>query len=134
MEKTKFLKFLGERIKQLREEKGYQQKDVAEKLGITKQALSNYENGTREPNLLTVIEIADLFDVSVEYLLGLTTERKRSNKLVFDKNLNRRLSVEIMELIRICKELSPEAIELLRKIAMELKEFMEHSNRKGKEC
>ncbi|WAM36616.1 helix-turn-helix transcriptional regulator [Caldicellulosiruptor acetigenus] len=131
MERTKFLRLLGERIKQLREEKGYQQKDVAEKLGISKQAFSNYENGTREPNLLTVIEIADLFDVSVEYLLGLTTERKRSKELIFDENLDRNLSIEIMELIGICKELPPEAIELLRKIALELRKFLICSNKKS---
>lgn len=130
MERTKFLKLLGERIKQLREEKGYQQKDIANRLGISKQAFSNYENGTREPNLLTVIRIADLFDVSVEYLLGLTTERKRSSESVFAKDLDCNLCAEIVELVKVCRELPLEAVELLRKIAMELKEFTEESARK----
>ncbi len=75
IDRTKVLEQLGERIRTLREERRYQQKEIAERLGVLPQAFSNYENGKREPDLLTVLKLAKLFDVSVDYLLGLTPVR-----------------------------------------------------------
>lgn len=48
------------------------QQQVAERLQIKQQSYARYENGTGEPNLQTVTEIARIFDVSCDYLLGLT--------------------------------------------------------------
>lgn len=48
------------------------QKQMAEKLGITQPSYIRYENGTSEPKLETLVKIADIFDVSVDYLLGRT--------------------------------------------------------------
>lgn len=45
---------------------------MAEKLGITQPSYIRYENGTSEPKLETLVKIADIFDVSVDYLLGRT--------------------------------------------------------------
>lgn len=75
IDRTKVLEQLGERIRTLREERRYQQKEIAERLGVLPQAFSNYENGKREPDLLTVLKLAKLFDVTVDYLLGLTPVR-----------------------------------------------------------
>lgn len=60
------------RIKQLREEKGVSQSDVAHAVGITRQAVSLYEQGKREPKLEIWQKLADLFEVSVPYLQGLS--------------------------------------------------------------
>ena len=64
-----------ERLKKLRIENKIIQKDVAEVLGITRQAVSYYENGEREPGIKELIILADLFDVSIDYLVGRTDER-----------------------------------------------------------
>ncbi|MFB8466684.1 helix-turn-helix domain-containing protein [Enterococcus thailandicus] len=58
-----------DRIKFLREEKGWTKKLTAEKLGISIGAYANYEYGNREPNQEITKRIASAFDVSVEYLL-----------------------------------------------------------------
>lgn len=61
------------RIKQLRQEKGYSLKDIAEKVGISESQLSFYENGKRKPRDERVwSKIADILDVSVGYLMGIS--------------------------------------------------------------
>lgn len=66
---------LAKRLKELREERGYFQKFVADKLGIRSNTLSGYENGTRMPDPAMLTKIADLYNVSVDYLLGRTAIR-----------------------------------------------------------
>ena len=58
------------RLKKLRKAKGLSQTQLANELGMIKQTYSNYENEKREPNIATLIKLADYFDVSVDYLIG----------------------------------------------------------------
>ena len=60
----------AERLKALRIRHDLKQKDVAEKLGITTSAYGFYEQGKREPSIQIINQIADLFNVSADYLLG----------------------------------------------------------------
>lgn len=60
----------GEKIKQLREEKGMTQQFLAEKLYVTRQAVSRWECGARYPDLLTAKKIAQVLEVSVDELLS----------------------------------------------------------------
>jgi len=53
---------------------------MAEKLGITRQAYSNYENGKREPDLKTLEGLCDIFDVKMDYLLGRTDDPSPTDK------------------------------------------------------
>lgn len=46
------------------------QRAVAEKLGISQPSYIRYENGQSEPTLKNLVKLADLFDVSVDFLLG----------------------------------------------------------------
>ena len=61
----------------LRKNKGSTQKDIADSLGISRQAYANYETGNREPDLNTLKQLADIFDVSVDYLLGKEASSKK---------------------------------------------------------
>lgn len=63
---------MNKRLKQIREEKGISQKDVANALGVTISCYSNYEQGIRLPSIEVVIKICKFFNVSADYLLGLT--------------------------------------------------------------
>ncbi|SHH63392.1 DNA-binding transcriptional regulator, XRE-family HTH domain [Caloranaerobacter azorensis DSM 13643] len=66
----------AERLKLLREEKNLRQIDLAKILNISRQSVSNYENGVRFPNdELLLRRIAEFFDVSIDYLLGVTNIR-----------------------------------------------------------
>lgn len=63
---------LGQRLKELREEKGLTQEKVAADLGITQPNYSRYEKETREPSISLLADMAKYFDVTIDYLVGLT--------------------------------------------------------------
>lgn len=65
-------------LKKARLDAGYSVEDVAAHLGITQQAYYNYESGKREPDRATIVKLAKLFDVSSDYLLGISDEKKPS--------------------------------------------------------
>ena len=62
--------FFGKKLKELRIEKGLSQRKFGELLGVCNQTVSFWETGSREPDLDALIEIADYFSVSVDFLLG----------------------------------------------------------------
>lgn len=66
----------SERLVQLRKEKGYNQQYVANFMGVTQVSISNWERGFKEPSFQTLIDLANLFDVSADYMLGLTEKRR----------------------------------------------------------
>lgn len=63
---------LAKRLKQCRKAKGLTQNEVAIYCDITEKAYQNYELMTREPKLEILLRIADMFDVSLDYLVGRT--------------------------------------------------------------
>ena len=63
---------LGQRLKELREERALTQKEVAEALHINSVTYLHYEKEQREPPLELLADFAKFFDVSVDYLLGLS--------------------------------------------------------------
>ena len=60
------------RLKELRKEKVVSQKAVADYLGITQRAYSYYETGQREPTLDNLVMLGKFFEVSTDYLLGVS--------------------------------------------------------------
>ena len=58
------------RIRELREAKSLSQDQLAEKLNVTKQAISQYERGVRKPSMPMLEALCDFFNVSSDYLLG----------------------------------------------------------------
>lgn len=61
---------LSMRLKQLRNGKHLKQEQVADLIGVTKSAVSAYENDLRQPSYETLIRLANLYNVSTDYLLG----------------------------------------------------------------
>ena len=62
---------VGSRISEYRRAMGLSQEELAERLYVTRQAVSKWENGTSIPSIETVYELSRLFSVSFEELLGL---------------------------------------------------------------
>ena len=60
---------LGKKILTLRKARGWSQEDLANRIGVTRQALSRWESDTAVPDTVNVVQLADLFDVSCDYLL-----------------------------------------------------------------
>jgi len=66
----------SERMKELRKERGLKQREMAEICGIKMRSYQGYEYGRHYPEVPGLIQIAQFFDVSVDYLLGLTDKRE----------------------------------------------------------
>ena len=63
---------LAKRLKELRLENGYTQMQLADKLHIKQQSYIRYEYGSGQPSLETLVELAKIYNVSTDYLLGLS--------------------------------------------------------------
>ena len=61
---------VGKMIARIRKERGYSQQQLADKLNLSKQAISNYETGKREPDYLTLEAIADVLNGPVSMLIS----------------------------------------------------------------
>ena len=66
---------LNERIRDLRCAMKLNQTELAEKLNVSKQTVSNWENNNILPSIDTLIKVADFFGVSIDYLLGMENKR-----------------------------------------------------------
>ena len=66
-----------ENLKALREAAAVSQKQLADAIGVSQQSINKYENHNIEPDIGTLIRIADYFDTSVDYLVGHTTIRRK---------------------------------------------------------
>lgn len=74
------------RLKQLREETGLTQEELAKKLNISRGTYAHYETGKREPKFETLQHLATYFNVSVDYLLGKSLLRNYNEKIAFHLN------------------------------------------------
>ena len=61
---------IGKRLKDLRKAKGLNQQELGDLVNVTKVSICCYEKGTRTPNLETFQDLANVFSVSTDYLLG----------------------------------------------------------------
>lgn len=84
---------LAKRIKELRKEKDLTQEDLGKLINVTKVSICCYENGTRIPTLETMVALADIFEVSLDNLLGREIE-------VVAKKRRTRMSKEEVEFIK----------------------------------
>ncbi|MGG3625493.1 helix-turn-helix transcriptional regulator [Bacillus gobiensis] len=72
---------LGQRLRKAREQKGWSQTFVCKKLGISNSALSGYERDYREPDADMIRKLADLYEVSTDFLLK---KKEKSGEEVFE--------------------------------------------------
>lgn len=101
---------LTQRLRELRQEKNWRQKDVADKLGITESAYGYYEQGRREPSVTVLERLSQIYGVSVDYLLGLTDDPTPLEKKTF-----------ATELTTNFPDLTPEEAELMVRLVRELR-------------
>lgn len=69
-----------DRIKQLRKQKGLTQKEMAEAVGVGVSTVAMWESGKRTPSFKLLNDLSDLFDKSIDYILG-TSDDDRSPSL-----------------------------------------------------
>ncbi len=66
-----------ENLRKLREETHISQRQLAETIGVSQQSINKYENHNIEPDIGTLIRIADYFGTTVDYLVGHTAEPEK---------------------------------------------------------
>lgn len=71
----------SEILKELREDSGMRQVDLANLLNTSRTTITEYERGINEPNFQILVRIADIFNVSTDYLLERTKEKQNLNLL-----------------------------------------------------
>lgn len=64
------MSIFGDNIKRLRKNKGLKQQELAEILGISQKSYSHWENGKTEPSFENLVKLADLLEVSLDWLFG----------------------------------------------------------------
>lgn len=83
---------LGERLQELRKDKGISQAEIAKRLGVSHYTVSSYECNRSDPDDSLKVELAKLFDVTLDYLLGLTDEpysyQREKNILVLPQSFS----------------------------------------------
>lgn len=82
----------GDRLRKLRDEYGFSQEQLGNKTNLSTSTIGMYEQGRRQPDNETLVKLANVFDVSVDYLLGNTEVRKANEpydneleKILFSK-------------------------------------------------
>lgn len=73
---------LNENLKTLRKNKGYSQEELAVRLNVVRQTVSKWEKGLSVPDAQMLMEIAEVFSVSVNELLGNDIEQETKRKIV----------------------------------------------------
>ena len=61
-------KQIGEKLKELRNENGWTQQQVADRIGVSRVNYTRYETGASQPDFEILVKLADLFDVSLDYI------------------------------------------------------------------
>ncbi len=82
---------IGHIISKLRYEKGYSQNELAQKIGITKGAIGMYETDKRQPDYDILIKLADLFNVTTDYLLSHNNSEDSNTMMEGDPAVNKLL-------------------------------------------
>lgn len=114
---------LAKRIKLLRKQKGLTQKQLADLLDISASTVAMYETGRREPDTQTLNKFAELFGVSVDYLLG----REKTDMERLEENLAR-LDPRIQQAYRSLQEMDEEDLAMTLEL---IKVIEERKKKKG---
>ena len=98
---------IGERLQELRKDAGLSQKDLAEKLCLSHHSISYYERDKSIPTDETKIKIAQLFNVSLDYLLGLIREpfsyNRDENIIILPADFSKEAKADVLKYMEYVK-------------------------------
>lgn len=104
----------------LRKNKGLTQKEIAEHLGISRQAYANYESGNREPDINTLKLLSEYFEVSIDTLLENTSKTKKGVKIPVYGNVAAGIPLEAITDIEEWEEISEDVAATGEYIALRI--------------
>ena len=86
---------LSENLQRLRKEKGLSQEDVAQKLYVSRQSVSKWENGNAEPGVKDLTALADMFGVTLDELVGRAEPKSPTASEEAERRLTRTRRIEV---------------------------------------
>lgn len=94
-------------LKALRTQKGISQQQLSNVIGVTQQSINKYENHSVEPDIATLIKIADYFETTIDYLVGRTDETEKSSDTITNEEKMmiynfRKLNPDEKQIVRLC--------------------------------
>lgn len=95
---------IGTRIAELRKASGEKQEELAEVLGCNRGSLANYETGKRTPDIETIIKIAQHYETTTDYILGVTNNKTVDTTVQAISDYTG-LSDQAIEILRLFKEI-----------------------------
>ena len=105
---------IGEKIKELRIKQGMTQKDLADRLFVSSQAVSRWENEEVEPSIGTIKQMSSIFRVSVDYLLGNEVEQPKPEPEVVTEYVYKEAPKPVLSLCNHCNKPIFEQCEIHR--------------------
>ncbi|MCQ4972427.1 MULTISPECIES: helix-turn-helix domain-containing protein [Lactococcus] len=81
------MEYFGDKLRALRMEKKLTQNDLAARLGIVGASVSSYEKSKQYPSVEVLIQLCQIFDVSADYLLGLSDDKNFNTSTLTDEQL-----------------------------------------------
>ena len=115
-----------DRLTKIREEKGLNKKEAAAKLNMPYSTYLSYENNEREPNSETLIQISKFFDVSIDYLLGISSV-KSINEDIKQACKTTGLTEKAINALQFFVENEPFGMIYLNELIEELKKHTEEN-------
>jgi len=108
----------GLRLKELREQNGYTQESLAKLLNTSRSRIGMYEQGKRQPDFEMQEAIADLFNVSIDYLFGRESDTNLNNLYrAYEHQFKvKKLTQEDLELIEMYHSADEQAKEMVNRI------------------
>jgi len=104
------------RLRELRKQNGLSQQDLADKMSVTKQTISQYERGVRVPDYDNLLTLCDIFNVSSDYMLGksdVTLRFLTSSEIERLSSISKRLNTDEQSLLEKIRRLNPDGLARL---------------------
>ena len=92
---------LGQNLKDIRLKNKYNQEDIAEQLGVTKQTISNWEKGKRTPDINHLIKLANIYQVTLDSLIGIDKRTEDIELLNIILNMRKEKKSQLLNFLKV---------------------------------
>lgn len=112
------------RLREEREKKGYTLQQLADLLGIAPNTLHNYETKKRHPNVEMLVKMCDLFNCSIDYLVGQTDIKSRADAAEATCNNNAEICITPEYLSELTPSKVKEILSLIESVGFDLQKII----------
>ena len=92
---------LGQNLKDMRIKNKYNQEDIAEQLGVTKQTISNWEKGKRTPDINHLIKLDNIYQVTLDSLIGIDKRTEDIELLNIILNMRKEKKSQLLNFLKV---------------------------------